>query len=190
MLKRCKTFWAASFAELKNVRSLTLASLLTAIYAVSYSPFAGNIVIIPGLMEFRLGFVAVAVAGLLCGPVAAMLVGLLGDFIGTILFYGGSFFFGYTLTWMVMGLVFGCFLYKHKISLGRVIAAMVVDALLVKMLLTTWCQSLMGFGPFMPLFVSRIVRNAIMLPINTVLLLVVIRAVMGIYRRVGRGHAA
>lgn len=186
MLTNVQTFWKNAVGELKNVRSLTLASLLTAIYAVTYSPFAGNFVIVPGLIEIRLGFVAVAVAGMLCGPVMAMLVAVLGDFIGTILFYGGSFFFGYTFTWVVMGLIFGCFLYRHKTSLPRVIGAMLADLVVVKLLLTTWCQTLMfsSTETFGALLVTRVVRNLIFLPFNTILLLVVVRCVMGIYRRV------
>lgn len=187
-MKRLRSFFAASAAELKNTRSLTVAALLAAIYAVSYSPFAGNIVVIPGYMEFRFGFLALAVAGALCGPVAGILVAVLGDFIGTILFYGGSFFFGYPISWALTGFVFGCFLYKERLTLPRMIGANLLTTIAVNQFLTTLWQHLSGFGPYGAIFVSRIPRNAVMFPVNTVLLILVLRGIETIYRRVR--HAA
>lgn len=58
------------------------------------------------------GFVALVVAAVLHGPVAAMLVGGLGDLIGAIAFPTGSYFPGFTLTQMLMGLSFGLALYR------------------------------------------------------------------------------
>ena len=185
-MNRLSAFFAASAGELKNLRSLTLASLLTAIYAVSYSPFAGNIVIIPGFMEFRFGFLAIAMAAMLLGPVPGVLVALIGDFIGTIVFYGGSFFFGYPLSWALMGLMFGCILYKGKISTPRILLAMALNSLVINQVFTTLWQSMLGFGAFQPLFFARIPRTLIMFPINTVLTVLVLRSVYAVYHRIGR----
>lgn len=184
-MKRLNRFFAASAAELRNLRTLTLAAVLTALYAVTYSPFAGNIVIVPGLIELRLGFLVVAVAGMLFGPCVSMLVALLGDFIGTIIFYGGSFFLGYPLLWMLMGLIFGCFFYRCKVSIPRVIGASVVYTVVIRQLLTPFCQALTGYGKFEVLFASRIILNAVMLPVTALLLLAVLRAVGTLYRRIG-----
>lgn len=186
ILKRISAFFAVSAGELKNLRSLTLASVLTAIYAVSYSPIAGNIVIVPGLIELRFGFLAIAVAAMLLGPVMGMLVALLGDVLGTILFYGGSFFWGYTISWVLMGFVFGCFLYKYKISSLRIIGATVFHTVFINQFLVTYWQSFLGFGAFDALFTTRLIRNAIMLPVNIVLLFVVLKGVLSVYRRANR----
>lgn len=185
-MKRCKEFFAESAAELKNPRTLVLAALLTAIYAVSYSPFAGNIIIVPGLFEIRFGFLVLAVAGALLGPCAAMLVALLGDFTGTIIFYGGSFFLAYPLIWILTGLLFGCFFYREKLSLPRIVCAAVVYTVLVRQILTPLAQAASGYGGFKALFFPRILLNAVMLPVNVVLLLFVLRTVCGIYRRIVR----
>lgn len=186
MGKRMTTFVLGAAGELKQVRSLTLAALLIAIYAVTYSPFAGNIIIVPGLIELRFGFLAIALAGMLLGPFMAMFVAVLGDFVGTILFYGGSFFFGYPISWTLMGLIFGCFLYKEQLSTARIIAASVVSTVVIDQCLTTLWQTFMGFGTFEALFVSRILRNVIMLPVKTILLVLLLRSVMAIYRKVRR----
>lgn len=179
----CKNMFTQSFSELKNLRSLTLASFLAAIYAVSYSPVAGNFIIVPGVIEIRFGFIAIAVAGMLFGPVVAALSAAIGDILGTILFYGGSFFWGYTLSWILLGIAFGIFFYKEKISAPRMIGSMLFNTLIINLLLTTKWEEMMGFGTFEGLFMKRILLNAVMLPVNTVLMFLTLRGVLSAYRR-------
>ena len=170
--------------ELKNLRSLTLASLLAAIYAVSYTPFIGNIIIIRGVIEIRFGFLAIAVAGMLFGPIMAALTAVIGDILGTILFYGGSFFWGYTLSWALLGIMFGLFFYKGKLSAPRIIASMLLNTCIINLLLTTQWEVMMGFGSFQALFFKRIAHNIFMLPVNTVLMFLVLRSVLSVYRKI------
>lgn len=174
---------ADSSAELKNLRSLTLASFLAAIYAVSYSPVAGNFVIVPGIIEIRFGFMALAVSAAMFGPVMAVLVAFTGDIAGTLLFYGGSFFWGYTFSWILQGFVFGLFFYKEKISAPRIILSMLFNTCVINLLLTTKWQQMMFGGTFGARFISRLPLNAIMLPVNIVLLFLVLRAVCTAYGR-------
>lgn len=185
-MKSIHAFFQASAAELKNLRSLTLASFLAAIYAVSYAPFAGNIIIVPGLVEIRLGFLAIAVAAMMFGPIVASMVALIGDFLGTIFFYGGSFVLGYTVTWVLMGFAFGCFLYKNRVTIPRMLGAMIFYTVVINLFITTLLQSLLGYGAFWPLFYSRLVFRLIMFPVNTILLILVLRSVDAVYHRIGR----
>lgn len=180
-----------SRAELRNLRSLTMAAILAAIYAVSYSPFVGNIILIPGVIEIRFGFLAIAVAAMLFGPVVAPIVAVVGDILGTLLFYGGSFFWGYTVSWMLMGIVFGLFFYKLRFSLPRVVGCMVFNTLVINLLLTTKWQAMMGFGAFEALFVKRTLHNIIVFPINTIAAYFVLRSVAALYTKLQRsGQAA
>lgn len=185
-MKRLKAFFSSSASELRNLRSLTLASFLVAIYAVSYSPVAGNFIIAPGLVEIRFGYLAVAAAALMFGPVVAALVAVLGDLLGSVLFYGGSFAFGYTAVWAVMGFGFGCFLYRMKTTLPRLAGAAAFYAVVVRGVLTPLLQSLLGYGPFAALFVSRLPLNLVMFPVNTILLVLVLRGVSAVYSRMAR----
>lgn len=183
MIRAFSGMLAGSSAELKNLRSLTLASFLAAIYAVSYSPVAGNFIIVPGMIEIRFGFIALAVAAAMFGPVMAVLVAFTGDIAGTLLFYGGSFFWGYTMSWMLQGFVFGLFFYKEKISAPRVICATLFNTCVIELLLTTKWQQMMGFGTFEALFVKRLALKSIMLPVNAILLFLTLRAVFAAYGR-------
>lgn len=188
-MQKISSMFINSAAELKNLRSLTLAAFLAAIYAVSYSPAAGNLIVIPGVIEIRFGFLAIAVAAALFGPVMAGLVAVIGDILGTILFYGGAFFWGYTLSWLILGIALGLFFYKEKITLPRIIAAMVFNTCIINLLLTTYWETLMGFGVFEALFLKRIFHNIVMLPVNIILTTAVLRTVCAVYHKVRHSPA-
>ena len=65
------------------------------------------------------GFVALVIAAVVHGPVAAALVGGLGDMIGAIAFPTGSYFPGFTLTQVLMGLSFGLALYRKPLHVSE-----------------------------------------------------------------------
>lgn len=56
-------------------------------------------------------FLAVALAGILFGPLWGMAVGGVSDLVGASLFPFGAFFPGFTLTAALVGLVYGAFLH-------------------------------------------------------------------------------
>jgi ECF transporter S component (folate family) len=184
-MRKIRNTLARSAAEFKSARGLALAGLLAAVYAVTYSPLAGNIVIVQGVFEIRLGIIAIAAAAALLGPLPAAAAAVTGDLIGTLLFYGGSFFWGYTFSWALMGFGFGLILYKEKTGVGHIVAASLFNTIIINMIFTTAWQVLMGFSPsYTALFVSRIPRNLALLPINTLLLLVCLRALCSAYKKI------
>ena len=187
-MSKISALFIDSYKELKNLRSLTMAALLAAIYAVSYSPFAGNIVIMPGVIEIRLGFIAIAAAAMLFGPVTAPIVAIVGDIVGTIIFYGGSFFLGYTFSWFLQGVVFGLFFYKMKNSIPRICLSMAFNTFVVSLLLTTKWQEMMGFGPFAERFFVRLPLSLTLLPINAILLYLVLRTLAFAHKKITAGQ--
>lgn len=98
---------------------LSYLALLVAVQVV-----LGNFLQIPlATKQYNLGFLPVAVAGWLFGPGAGMLVGALGDFIGANLFPAGTYFFGFTLTYGLVGLIYGLVLYRREPKLQWVVLA-------------------------------------------------------------------
>ena len=69
--------------------------------------------VIPKVLELNFGFVPLAVAGMLFGPVSAVLVGIVGDIVGAAIFSAGDFYFGYTLTAALTGLFYGLLLHQQ-----------------------------------------------------------------------------
>jgi ECF transporter S component (folate family) len=130
--------------------------------------------------------VVIAVAGMMFGPVAGVFVAALGDLIGSLLFYGGSFVFGYTFVWAVAGFGFGCILYRMRVSTPRLLWAAAFYEVVICHLLNTLMLVVVGVGPFWELFVSRFVLRLIKMPVNVILLFVVLRTVRSIYGRMMR----
>lgn len=98
---------------------LTYAALLVALQVI-----LGNITQVPFVeKQYNFGFLPIAVAGAVLGAPWAIIVGGLGDFFGAHLFPQGAYFFGFTITNMLVGLLYALPLYGKKPSWVRVIIA-------------------------------------------------------------------
>lgn len=176
----------STFRSLKQTRVITLCGVLAALYAVSYSPI-GRIVILPDQLELRFGFLILGIAAMLLGPFPAATIALVGDLIGTLIFYGGGFFFGYTLNWMIQGFVFGLFLYENKLSLLRVICALSVNMLLVNFTLTPFWLTIQTGVTFQAALLQRIPKNLITFPFYVAGLYFVLKGAKSIHQRIPGG---
>ena len=78
----------------------------------------------------------------------------------------GSIFPGFTLIAMLAGLIYGSFYYKKELNFWRVLAAHITVALICNVLLNTWCLSILYGKAFAVLLPARLVKNAIMCPID------------------------
>ena len=68
----------------------------------------GNLVQIPTpIKQLNFGFLPIAIAGYLFGPIGGLLVAALGDVVGTILFGTGAYFPGFTVTAALAGTAYG-----------------------------------------------------------------------------------
>ena len=76
---------------------------------------------ITATIQFRLGFLALALSGLIGGPIMGITVGAIGDIISMIVTggFGQTFFFGFTLSYALMGFLFGLIFYKRNITILR-----------------------------------------------------------------------
>lgn len=127
-------------------------------------------------IKIGFSFVPVAVAAVLYGPVGAATVAALGDFAGAIMFPMGTFFPGFTLTAALTGVVFGLFLHKRQTA-GRVLSGVLVSQLVLSLLLNTLWISILYSAPFGPLFLTRILQTAILIPLQFVVIGLMTKAV-------------
>ena len=135
----------------------------------------------------RLGFsfIALALAGMLLGPVKAGVVGCVADLIGIFLFSGYTFNPGITLTAILTGVLFGLFLYKRP-SVIRCVMAAVLHQVVLSLLLNTLWLALMYGSTYPAMFISRLPQTAIMLPVEIVtLILICNKQTVRIFRREG-----
>ena len=103
----------------------------------------------------------------LFGPVAGGLFGGALDILKYIIRPTGAFFPGFTISAMVGGVLYGCFLYKRPISFWRVLAAELTVSIICNMLLGTLWLSMLYGKAFMALLPMRVFKNIMMWPVNS-----------------------
>lgn len=123
------------------------------------------------IIQVNFMFVPVLLAGMLLGWRGATFVAVVSDLIGASLFPSGSFFPGYTLTALLMGLTAGLYLYRpggikldKQFALRLAICALIIAGVLNGGLNTVWVLMTTGQASnvILPL---RIAKQLIMVPV-------------------------
>lgn len=163
-----------SALELKNVHSLTGMALLTALHLILN--LTASVQITPSL-KLSFSFLAAALMGMLYGPVCAAIGTGISDIIQAFVHPTGPYFFGFTLTALLAGFLYGCFLYKGKHSLPRLIAVQtLINVFLHVGLNGLWLKIMYGKA-FLAMLPVRAAKNLIMLPIEITLMYLVLAVV-------------
>lgn len=144
---------------------LTYIALLTALQIV-----LGNVLQVPFLgKQFTFGFLPIAVAGALVGPIGAAIVGAAGDFLGAHLFPQGAYFVGFTVTNALVGLGYGLLLYKKRPSWLWVVMATAMLTVCNLFLNSLWLSILYTSRAYWGWVSVRAVTYAIEAPLQVVI---------------------
>lgn len=169
-----------SAQELKQVRTLTGVAMLLAMSVVI--SFTAS-VRVTETIKIGLGYLITALLGMLYGPFTAALAAGVGDLIKYLLKPDGAYFFGFTLTAMLGGVVYGVFFYREKCTIPRAIASKATVSLLLNCLLNTvWVSWLYGM-PFLGALGPRVIKNLMALPFEIVLLYIVLNGMNKVIQR-------
>ena len=161
--------------KLKQTQVLTITAMLIAIatvlgfFKVPLNP----------LVELRFAFLPIASAGMLFGPG----IGAIVDVLGYLAKPTGPFFPGFTISGAVSGLLYGLCLYKKPLTVPRVIFAQFVQVVVISLILNNINLSILYGNGFFAVMVPRLLKTAIMFPINTVLLFVMLKAMQQIAKQ-------
>ncbi len=128
-------------------------------------------------IKFSFAFIPVVIAGILFGPIASAAVSGISDFLGAILFPIGAYFPGFTLTSMLTGFVFGFFLYKKQ-SLGRIIAATMINQVFGSLLLNSYWLSIISGTSFFAQLSARSVQVVAMSIVTIVVVQLISKELM------------
>lgn len=169
-----------SAQELKQVRTLTGVAMLLAMSVVI--SFTAS-VRVTETIKIGLGYLITALLGMLYGPFTAALAAGAGDLIKYLLKPDGAYFFGFTLTAMLGGVVYGVFFYREKCTIPRAMASKATVSLLLNCLLNTvWVSWLYGM-PFLGALGPRVIKNLMALPFEIVLLYIVLNGMNKVIQR-------
>lgn len=133
------------------------------------------------LLEVGFAFLPIAVLAYLYGPLNAGLAAAVADLLGFVLRPAGFFFPGFTLSALIMGIIFGLFLYKKEITLGRVALAILTTSVVISLILTPiWLNIMFGSALFA---VPRIIKTVLLYPIEVALLFALLKSMRPIKAR-------
>jgi len=125
------------------------------------------------ILRIGFGFLPVAVAGIMYGPVWAGISYAIADVLGMIIFPSGTFFPGFTFTALLTGFTYGFFYYKKTPSFKTIILPVLIICMGLNLFLDTfWLNILYGQG-YMAIFPARIIKCALMVPIQYFLIKIV-----------------
>lgn len=162
-------------SKLKNVKVLTTSAMLLALATI-----LGFFKIpITQLIEIRFGTIPVSIAGYLFGPGIGAIIGAFSDILGYLVKPTGPFFPGFTISSLLSGLVFGFVLHTKepkKVPIVRIIIASFIHSFVIGALVNSFNLFVLygnlkdgNILAYFTLVLSRLPKEAIMFPINTVI---------------------
>jgi riboflavin transporter len=172
-MKKFIALFVNSSKEMKKISCLTLIAMFGAISIV-----IGSFTIMIGdFLKVGFTFLPNNYVYYLFGPTVGVMYGAAIDILNYFVKPVGPFFFGFTVSSIVSGLIYGVLLYQKPPKLSRVFIANSVQTIIVKILLNTyWLSILYGKG-FYAILPARALKDIIMLPIETILLFTIIKGV-------------
>ena len=176
-----KPYWHDAVKDFKRLPTLAFSAvMIAACVALSYVPS------IPVGDQVRVtwGFLARAMCGMVGGPVNALVFGAAEDTISYLLYPTGPYFPGYMLTTMLGTLLYALFLYRTQVTVVRIFLAKLCTNVLNVTLGALWSAILYSKG-YLYYASTSLVKNAIMLPVQTAMLAVFFAAALPILSRIG-----
>lgn len=177
------SFWRDARAEVGSMKKLTFAALMIALCVM-----LGYIPAVPLFGGARLtwGFLARSVCAWVCGPVLGAAFGVAEDLLSFFLTGGGGgpFFPGYTLTTVLGVVIYALFFYRQEITIRRIFFAKLLTNVQNVLLGALWSSILYGKA-YLVIAGGSAVKNLIMLPFQTILLVAIFTAVAPALGRMG-----
>ncbi len=169
----------SSLSRLKETRVLTFCGMMGALAIV-----LGYVATIKFGQYIRIGFSGLPnqVVDYLFGPWIGAIFGGAMDVIKWFASGDGNFFPGFTVTAMLGAVIYGLFLYKRPVKVLNVVLSQLTVKLVCNIFLNTlWLNMLYGqaIAAILP---GRIVSNAVMLPIDSFIMFVMLNLVNKVIR--------
>ncbi|MBE5876689.1 MAG: folate family ECF transporter S component [Lachnospiraceae bacterium] len=179
-MNKLKKLYADSITEFKVTKNLAICGLMAALAVVL--GYVASIDITPTI---RIGFSGIPnrIVEFLFGPVVGCFFGGALDILKFIVKPTGAFFIGYTFNAMLAGILYGSILYHKPISMKRILIAEFLVKLIVNCFLNTLWLSIMGGKAFFVILPARAIKNAIMLPFDSIILFFTLTFINTIYKR-------
>lgn len=184
-----KAYWKEAARNFQNSRMLVFAALICALRIVVK---AIKIPAIPGGLSITFDAYVNALGSIVYGPLVGLAVGAICDTIGAILFPSGAYFFPFIFVEMSSSFIFALFFWKKQLSVPRVLLARFTVSFICNIILTSLFMKWMfvlGLLPYLKAYsvvnAARIVKNLVMFPLESVLIVLILNTFLPVLRRFG-----
>lgn len=172
MQKIMQTF-SDSLKEIKNLKCLCAMGMLGALSIIlnNFSIQIGDFL--------KIGFTSECnvLVDCLFGPVAGCFFGAAMDLLKFFIRPTGPYFWGWTFSAALAGVIMGLGFYKKKITFVRIIIVRFINSIVINVLIGTYWLHVMYGKAFWALIPTRLFKNVVMLPIEALIFLVIYKAV-------------
>ena len=180
-----RAYWKQAFSEFKNTRVLIFAALMVALRVI----FKAVSITIGMDLRINTAFLINAFGAMVFGPVVAAASAAVTDTLGCLLFPTGTYFFPFIFIEIAGSVIFALFLYRTNITPMRVILSRFCIDFFVNIVLNTpimmlYYQMIMG-RYYAPFDMMRIVKNLVMFPIESVILVLFLNLTVPRIRSLG-----
>ena len=166
-------YWAEAARQFSSPRMLAVCAMFIALR----SALSWLYIPLTDALRIQFTFFITALGASIYGPLMALAEGFLSDTIGFFLMPSGGYFPGYTLNAMLASLFYALFFYRRQLSVLRIFAAKFTVNLVVNVLLgALWSALLYGKG-YLYTVTASILKNVVLLPLETAVMVLVFRAV-------------
>jgi len=162
--------------------SKTKKIILTAIFLTTHIILSRFFSIKTPILKISFAFIPTMLCATWLGPKWTLLLNVLADIIGSILFPTGPYFVGYTISTAIAALIYGFLLYQktpvkfsNKAFILKTIIAVTFVAVISNMFLNTLWTVITTGKAFQALFVTRITKQILMIPIQIIVFLFIER---------------
>ncbi len=125
------------------------------------------------ILTIGFSFIPIMLSAILLGYKYSTFIAVISDVIGAILFPSGSFFFGFTISAFLTGLIYGLILYQDKFVMDKkfmkrlIISTLIVTLVVNGILNTVWVSIIAGSAKKIIIPV-RIAKQLIMIPVKII----------------------
>lgn len=175
-----RAYWRDALTDFKKPRTLVFSALMVAAcVALSYAksiPIMGNI-------RVTWGFLARALCALVGGPVNALVFGFVEDTVSYFMNPDGGYNPFYIFTTMLGVFTYALFLYRAQVTVTRIFLAKLLTNIQNVFLQSLGAYLWYSSKGYWVLVGERAIKNAIMLPAQTVMLVALFGALLPILHR-------
>lgn len=162
---------------LREPQNLAVCGMLLALRIV-IGYFSNLTLAISPDIKIGFSFLPIAIAGILCGPVASGIIGALGDLFCFILAPMGAYFPGWTINGLLVGLLYGMFLFECKRFMPSLVICEIVTGVFVEIILGSLWLYIQFSKAFWITAGVRGIKTLIAIPIETALIIIFEKAII------------